>query len=342
MNIEVQKEFRLEETDRSYGNKDEDPTLVTIRQATAEENSLHEVHLSKLKREYSEEYSDFLKFGYKVYKENRMYENYVRDEDYIDDVFNRLSWLKEQLEGRIAYYEISLTLSSCNITGEDGKTPYIEFENGYVKNHLPNLHEDVMMEMHKKVLEMNPSWAGEIDRVMMFLAKASGVNPQVAGNFADLAQKSIFVKSKSRLISLMQEINKDVFDNEGAVKLNVPSRILGENTREYEFAIKKTEPPLENIVLFPIVKGVHQKVDKEKYIGIIEHGKHEIKIVTKQRGFKYWDTYIENIIPALRTAIEWYARKPKPVRHDNEDTSWMNEAQDVYNDMAEDGFFDDD
>lgn len=94
------------------------------------------------------------------------------------------------------------------------------------------------------------------------------------------------------------------------------------------------------------------------YVGMLENGKNEIRVIAQKTDYSndgtffYWDTFIDDIIPTLRTAIEWFTRKPEPIRYTKEelealngldkDTRWMDEARDVFSDMEADGYLDDD
>lgn len=89
------------------------------------------------------------------------------------------------------------------------------------------------------------------------------------------------------------------------------------------------------------------------YIGIIEHGNDEIRVIAQMTDFSntglfmYWDTFIDEMIPTLRTAIKWWIDNGKPLRRryaqgkneiltdQDEDTSWMDEAMDISDELDE-------
>ena len=327
MSNPTQQEFRLENIDKTYGKvNDETMTLVTIRQATPEENRLREAFLSKQRDKY-EEYITFLKEGYKYFPYRDEYEITVMDYDYVDEMRNRFKWLKDRIVDAVFLQEIYLTLAATNI--QQGGKPYIKFINGHIAGILPSLPRDVRDEIHEKVLEMNPSWSGEVERMCNTL---SAIIPslQNSGNFKDLNLKSAFSKSKPYLGNLMEEINSDVFDHKASIKINVSTEVLGGEKREFMWALKQTNPPLENIILYysPIPGR-----DRHSYIGVLEHGKFEIRVVARRDKFNYWDTNIEGIVETLRQAIEWWQKKSTYRQSELEDIA---EAA-AYKDALEDG-----
>lgn len=125
----IQKEFRLEKTDKKYDVDDENPTLVAICQATPEQNISRGTFLSEMR----EDCIIFLKEGSK--KRNNylpVYEITLMGSDYIDDTHNRFEWIKRRIKDEITSYEFSLTVIACNILDYWSKKPLVEFINGQV------------------------------------------------------------------------------------------------------------------------------------------------------------------------------------------------------------------
>ena len=126
----IEKDFILEKTDKEYDVKD-DHTTVRIRQATQGQCEIRNALLSEFTR--------------------------VFDGDQLT-VSQHFS--PEELYRR----EVELTLVACNIEGESGK-PLFFFKVGKIdpasfKKGWALLAPMVAEEIHDKVLEMNPLWAG--------------------------------------------------------------------------------------------------------------------------------------------------------------------------------------
>jgi hypothetical protein len=126
----IEKDFILEKTDKEYDVKD-DHTTVRIRQATQGQCEVRNALLSEFTR--------------------------VFDGDQLT-VSQHFS--PEELYRR----EVELTMVGCNIENDNGK-PTFFFKDGKVdpasfKRGWAGLPPIVAEEIHDKVLEMNPLWAG--------------------------------------------------------------------------------------------------------------------------------------------------------------------------------------
>jgi hypothetical protein len=129
----IVKTITLDKADALYNNKGE-PTAVTVRQAQQGENEERNVLFSRFQREY-------IGGGVKV----------TQDIDF-DAVRRR---------------EVYLTMTGCNITGEDDK-PLFAFKDGKLADEetfkkawakLPPEYADAI---HDAILEVNPQWVNEV------------------------------------------------------------------------------------------------------------------------------------------------------------------------------------
>jgi hypothetical protein len=146
LSLPTEKDFVLERSDLAYGN-DGEPTRVSIRQATQSQNE---------KRSH-------------IYSEVTNVIN--RDpEDLIPELQLRQHWSLEELK-RV---EVFLTLTSCNILDPNG-SPLFRFKMVNDKSTLDmnnqefaiawgKLPGDIALEIHEKVLEVNPLWDGPLGR----------------------------------------------------------------------------------------------------------------------------------------------------------------------------------
>lgn len=131
----IEKDFILEKTDKEYDVKD-DHTTVRIRQATQGQCEIRNALLSEFTR--------------------------VFDGDQLT-VSQHFS--PEELYRR----EVELTMVACNIEDDSGKPRFL-FKDGKVdpasfKRGWAALPPLVAEEIHEKVLEANPLWAGPMGEV---------------------------------------------------------------------------------------------------------------------------------------------------------------------------------
>lgn len=138
----VYQTFELERTDKNYGVGDE-PTTVTIRQARQHEHSRRQDQWSKFERRYSNLNPDEVK------------------------IVQELSF------EAIKMLEAQMTLVESNILGADGESLLFQSKTG--KDGHPKLDMtpkdfevawgslpmDIAQEIHEKILEVNPMWAGQ-------------------------------------------------------------------------------------------------------------------------------------------------------------------------------------
>lgn len=132
----IEKEFVLERTDAKFGVSPDNPTKITVRQATTGENEKRDAFLSSFERSY--EKADGDKVGYMRVRQSINY-------------------------AQLRRLEVKLTLSSCNILNEDG-SPLFQFVNGRVVDATfdaawDSLPPEAAEEIYEKVLEMNPTWS---------------------------------------------------------------------------------------------------------------------------------------------------------------------------------------
>jgi len=125
----LEKEFILEKTDKEFKVED-GHTTVTIRQAT---QGQHEIRTAM--------YNDF----------ERVFDG--------DSLKVSQHFSPEEFKRK----EVELTLTGCNILGENDKPLFI-FRNGIVdpisfKKGWADLPPMIADEIHDKVLEMNPLWS---------------------------------------------------------------------------------------------------------------------------------------------------------------------------------------
>jgi hypothetical protein len=135
----ITKVFNLEEADRKYGNKGEEPTTVTIRQATQAQHENRQQLFATLERRFN------------------------------DLAPEQTTLVQTANTEELKRLETRLTLIDCNLEKEDGK-PVFTFKKG--KDGLSEidmtnrqfdeawglLPPDVASEIHKKVIELNLMW----------------------------------------------------------------------------------------------------------------------------------------------------------------------------------------
>lgn len=135
LEVPLEKEFVLVETDKAFGIKDSEPTRVTIRQATQGDHERRAALFSQVIREMARNASE---------------EDGIR-------LIQRFSF--EELK-RI---EVQLTMKSCNIIGADGKQLFKFNSDGRISEHnfkeaWDILPPSVASEIHDCVLEVNVDW----------------------------------------------------------------------------------------------------------------------------------------------------------------------------------------
>lgn len=125
----ITEEFTLPLTDAKFGEEGQEPTKITIKQASTGEHSTRSQLWSKFTRQFEEE---------------------------------KLQVVQEISPAHVQRKEVFLTMIACNIEDEDGKPlfsfPLVETEFIKAWNKLP---VSVASEIHSKVLKVNPIWGGE-------------------------------------------------------------------------------------------------------------------------------------------------------------------------------------
>lgn len=131
------KEFTLDKADARRGVPQDDPTRITIKQATLRENA----------------------------NRSQLFAEFIREEQSNGRVREILHLPLYDLLCR----EVFLTLVDCNIIGRNGKPLFTFKKNGNGEQYLDMtlqqfqglwgmLEEDIALEIHEKVLEVNPNW----------------------------------------------------------------------------------------------------------------------------------------------------------------------------------------
>lgn len=134
------KTFTLEESDKKY-NPDGPPTQVTIRQATQAQHRERQDLFATLERRFS------------------------------DDKPNEVSLIQTLSFEELKESEIWLTMVECNLLDESGAFlfPSRKLDNGHTQlamnkrqfiEALGKIYQDVVAEIHAKVLLVNPLWRG--------------------------------------------------------------------------------------------------------------------------------------------------------------------------------------
>jgi hypothetical protein len=155
MSETYQKEFHLEKTDKEFEIY-EDPTMITVRQATEDDIEAREALLSKTRK-------NIIDYFIKGYVEDETEEE-IEDHSFL-----------APLAPDIELFEVYWTLCACNITSEGGKKPLFKFENGRLRDEVEfraawsKLEPIIADEIHEKVLEMNPEWKGERERISGYI-----------------------------------------------------------------------------------------------------------------------------------------------------------------------------
>ena len=157
-------------------------------------------------------------------------------------------------------------------------------------------------------------------------------------NFKDLAVISAFSKSKPYIYSLIEEINRDVFDNSGWIETNVGSDFDDEDEDESTWEMKKKIPSSENIILYI---GSNFRRDRA-YIGILELNGVDIRIIAQNDYYKNWIIKTDKIIEGLRTAIQWWKTEGRYTERDEESIREQEESEAFWDEMHDLGLSEDD
>lgn len=121
--------FTLEKTDEFLKN-DEDPTTVTIQQASQGEHDQRSILWAKFDKKFS-----------------------------LDEGMDQVTISQEVSPADVRREEVFLTMVDCNLLGTDGK-PLFAFplERNKFKRSWILLPPIVAEEIHEKVLSVNPTW----------------------------------------------------------------------------------------------------------------------------------------------------------------------------------------
>lgn len=133
LEIPVVKEFTLDKSDAAYGITADTPTRISIRQATQGGHEKRAALFANIVREWSNNADGF-----------RLVQRFSFEE--------------------LKRIEVQLTLASCNIEDNDGKSLFKFDSNGRIideaafKRAWDSLPTAVAAEIHEKVLEVNVDW----------------------------------------------------------------------------------------------------------------------------------------------------------------------------------------
>lgn len=136
--------FTLDESDKKYGN-DGDPTTVTIRQATQAQHEERQSLFSTLEQRFSDENPD------------------------------DISLIQNLSSAELMRKEVWLTLIDSNLQNEDGSIVFPSKKNSNGVSTLDltkkqfdhawgKLMPDIALEIHSKVLLVNPLWQGVLGK----------------------------------------------------------------------------------------------------------------------------------------------------------------------------------
>jgi hypothetical protein len=131
----IKKDFALTEVDEAYSVSGDEPTLITVRQATQGDHERRGEMFTRLTKEYTA-------------NGTRMYQEFS---------YSTLMRL-----------EVFLTLAGCNITDEETGAPIFKFKEGRLTNEAEfektwiKMYPDICRAIHLRVLEMNPTWNGDL------------------------------------------------------------------------------------------------------------------------------------------------------------------------------------
>lgn len=140
----IYQTFELVQTDATYNPDADEPTTVTVRQARQHEHGLRMDQWNKYERKYSQ----------------------LNPQE--------VSIIQELSYEAIKMLEARMSLVESNILAEDGKKllfKSVKDETGHPKLDMTksefeeawgSLPPDVAAEIHRKVLEVNPMWAGAL------------------------------------------------------------------------------------------------------------------------------------------------------------------------------------
>ena len=338
MDEEIQKKFYLKKTSKAKGG----PTFIMVRKANEINNRKRIKHLKILRNKFS----DFIAKGRKTKSEMRRMNFNVEFIYHLNDKLHRFLYIKEKIiYFELALFDVQLMLSDCNIKNADGKQT-IKFRNGKIESRsfkvfwggvpltYPIFQNDLNNKIYKYVLEMNPAWIGETERICDFLIKENQLEEQLI-KIKEQTLKSAFVTSKDYLYSLMKEINNDKFDGEGRVEIEIHSDIDPSNddlwlkTNSWcEYDHYYDTHRFDKRISLYIPKS--SRTSGLGYIRLIENGRFEIKIWAERDNSNWWDTEIDAIQETLREVINWWGKKGFFTQQEYDDYKDFREQQDEY------------
>ena len=376
-----QKEFSMsiERNDGTFH-----PFLITIRKANQKEIDIRRKFLLKLKDETISNIKGFLDAFYPKLRfsglypnqETKKFQRWLEQNNSVDDQWNRVNWIMRyfswDIKDQIVKKEIALTLVTSNFIKKNGE-PVFKFVGDYVADNIflenAKIITKIQGDIYEKVLELNPEWAGENERLEKDILN-QWLPKQHKGTFSDLNPKSIFSRSETQLLSLMNEVNEQVFDSIGTIKINVPMKTFQDQGETFEFLTHLNPPPKNIILYYSATPSIPVKTSEEasvsdflsglsnlvnygrhenQYLGLIEHGKFEIRIVARKEKFSYWDTDLDGIEEGLRKAVVWLEKNGLYTYEERQNMAIAQDYQDAINegkafleDLREYGISDDD
>ncbi len=295
-----QKEFHLQRTDEFYGIT-EPPTRAVVCQAGEVEAARHEKFLGEIR----EKAARLIEFGIKSH--SPLYSAFCRDtlwhlhygnphpkRKILDDTLHRFLWVRDYLGCAVRRFEIELTLTECNVLDES-RNPVFTFTDGKMERYPQSDFGETSLatweeELHEKVLEMNPGWKGQAEQLGGRLMRDFHLEYQVS-HLHDAGLVPIFTNSEKYLYSLLDEINRAVFNGTGNIKANAWEEDPRKGSTEgYTLYIPRNSWNTYSM----------------GYLGIHENGNFEVRIVVKRDKSEYWDTDINGVVDTLQRAIIWW------------------------------------
>ena len=113
-----------------------------------------------------------------------------------------------------------------------------------------------------------------------------------------LSWRTSFTKNKQNLISLMNEINEDEFDNIGTILLDAPiEELRGISHENYS---------MRNIILYFCAPNSWVGFHFTNFIGLFEVGNSQIGVFVSKDKSRYWISNISEIVYTLKKVMYYW------------------------------------
>jgi hypothetical protein len=296
----IEQEFHLERTDEFYGIGDP-TTSIRLRKTGAAESDRHEQFLEELKGKVFQ----LIDPGSK--SRSPLYATFCTDtlwhlrsgnphpkKRIIDDRLHRYQWGRDFIQCKVRRFEIELLLAACNLLNEN-KRPIFTFTDGRLDRYPSLDFGDTSLslfeaEIHEKVLEVNPDWKGSADILCSRLIQEHHLE-ELVYEPAEPGAETVFSTSENYLYSLLEEINRAVFNGIGKIR----AEIVEEGPRKGS---------AEGFRLF--IPKNNWNPNNLGYIALRENGRQEIRIVVKRDKSDTWDMDLSGVVDGLQQAIIWW------------------------------------